>query len=285
MEPLHLPNLEQKTLAIFDSLASQEKIFYEEAPSELITINGFDFQFIIAGILNKKPILPANAPSRKKAGGPFINPNPEEIITELGATHRLLVNKWGIFRPMTVIPTTHYALQTDDLDMSDVNAAWSVLKAFETPSLIIYNCGVNAGSSQGHKHTQVFPLPVHALWPSRAHSCDDVSTNIANVPFKHFSIRLPSHADTKTAYEAYIRLLELSRETLARLGEGSRDYNVAMTADWITVIPRRSSEGPYGANAAGMLGIVYLPDQQERDRWAQVGYTKQLEAFGIPVHA
>lgn len=42
MEPLHLPNLEQKTLAIFDSLASQEKIFYEKAPSELITINGFD---------------------------------------------------------------------------------------------------------------------------------------------------------------------------------------------------------------------------------------------------
>ena len=113
----------------------------------------------------------------------------------------------------------------------------------------------------------------------------DVSTNILNVPFKHFSIRLPNHADTKTAYEAYLRLLELSRETLARLGEGSRDYNVAMTADWITVIPRRSSEGPYGANAAGMLGIVYLPDQQERDRWAQVGYTKQLEAFGIPVDA
>ncbi|THV97154.1 hypothetical protein D6D26_06818, partial [Aureobasidium pullulans] len=154
-----------------------------------------------------KPILPANAPSRKKAGGPFIDPNPEEIITELGATHRLLVNKW------------------------------------------------------------------------------DVSTNIENVPFKHFSIRLPNHADTKTAYEAYLRLLELSRETLARLGEGSRDYNVAMTADWITVIPRRSSEGPYGANAAGMLGIVYLPDQQEQDRWAQVGYTKQLEAFGIPVDA
>ena len=203
---------------------------------------------------------------------------------------------------MTVIPTTHYALQTDDLDVSDINAAWSVLKAFETPSLIIYNCGVNAGSSQGHKHTQVFPLPGHALWPSRAHSYDglslipnhishglltllDVSTNIANVSFKHFAIRLPSHADTKTAYEAYLRLLEMSRETLARLGEGSRDYNVAMTADWITVIPRRSSEGPYGANAAGMLGIVYLPDQQERDRWAQVGYTKQLEAFGIPVHA
>jgi len=134
------------------------------------------FQFIIAGILNKKPILAANAASRSKAGGPFVNPNPEEIVTDLGSNHRLLVNKYGIFRPMTVIPTKHYALQTDDLDLPDVNAAWSVLKAFQTPSLIIYNCGINAGSSQGHKHTQVFPLPAHQLWPSKANSHDGLAS-------------------------------------------------------------------------------------------------------------
>lgn len=135
------------------------------------------FQFIVAGILKRKPILPANAPSRSKAGGPFVNPDPEEVVTDLGSTHRLLVNKYGIFRPMTVIPTRHYALQTDDLDLSDINAAWSVLKAFQTPSLIIYNCGINAGSSQGHKHTQVFPLPGHQLWPSKTTSCDGTQSS------------------------------------------------------------------------------------------------------------
>ncbi|KAI4715315.1 hypothetical protein E4T48_08500 [Aureobasidium sp. EXF-10727] len=285
MEPLNLPDLEERTLARFDELARKEKIFYEEAAFELVTVNGFDFQFIVAGILKKKPILPANAPSRSKAGGPFINPDPEEVVTELGSTHRLLVNKYGILRPMTVIPTTRYALQTDDLDILDVNAAWSVLKAFRTPSLIIYNCGINAGSSQGHKHTQVFPLPGHALWPSKAISCDSISRDIEHVPFKHYVLRLPSHADANVAYQAYIRLLEASREVLAKSGEGSRDYNVAMTADWIAVIPRRTSNGPYGANAAGMLGIIYVPDQEERDKWSQLGYTKQLVAFGIPVEA
>jgi ATP adenylyltransferase len=113
----------------------------------------------------------------------------------------------------------------------------------------------------------------------------DISTSIEHVPFKHHVLRLPSHADTDTVYKAYIRLLDASREVLAKLGEGSRDYNVAMTAEWIAVIPRRTSEGPYGANAAGMLGIVYLPDQQERDKWSQLGYTRQLMAFGIPVDA
>jgi ATP adenylyltransferase len=105
------------------------------------------------------------------------------------------------------------------------------------------------------------------------------------VPFKHHVLRLPSHADANTVYKTYLRLLDASREVLAESGEGSRDYNVAMTSDWIAVIPRRTSEGPYGANAAGMLGIVYLPDQEERDKWSQLGYTKQLVAFGIPVDA
>lgn len=42
MEPLHLPHLEERTLARFDELAKKEKIFYEEAVSELITVNGFN---------------------------------------------------------------------------------------------------------------------------------------------------------------------------------------------------------------------------------------------------
>lgn len=97
--------------------------------------------------------------------------------------------------------------------------------------------------------------------------------------------RLPGHADANAVYKAYLRLLEPSREVLAKSGKGSRDYNVAMTADWIAVIPRRTSNGPYGANAAGMLGIVYLPDQEERDKWSQLGYAEQLVAFGIPIDA
>ena len=42
MEPLHLPDLEERTLARFDDLARKEKIFYEKAVSELITVDGFD---------------------------------------------------------------------------------------------------------------------------------------------------------------------------------------------------------------------------------------------------
>jgi hypothetical protein len=67
METLYLPNLEQRTLARFDELAREEKIFYEEAVSELITVDGFEvsrlFNFLISitlmRILIKKQLLHA----------------------------------------------------------------------------------------------------------------------------------------------------------------------------------------------------------------------------------
>jgi len=52
MEPLHLPNLEERTLARFDELAKQEKIFYEEAVSELITVDGFDVSQLFRSLIN-----------------------------------------------------------------------------------------------------------------------------------------------------------------------------------------------------------------------------------------
>lgn len=46
-----------------------------------------------------------------------------------------------------------------DLDASDISAAWTTLKALKDPQVVLYNCGVEAGSSQGHKHLQLFPRP------------------------------------------------------------------------------------------------------------------------------
>lgn len=58
---------------------------------------------------------------------------------------------------MLILHTTEFEPQINDLNESDLAAAWAVLYALETPSMIIYNCGVEAGSSQGHKHLQIFP--------------------------------------------------------------------------------------------------------------------------------
>lgn len=74
---------------------------------------------------------------------------------------------------MLVIPTQEFRKQTEDLDLDDLGVALALLKAFKTPSVVIYNCGVESGSSQGHKHLQLFPTDVKQLWPSQAMAHDD----------------------------------------------------------------------------------------------------------------
>lgn len=59
--------------------------------------------------------------------------------------------------------------------MSDLTAVYAVLRRFETHQMAIFNCGVNAGSSQGHKHMQIFARPSPksmVLWPSQATPCE-----------------------------------------------------------------------------------------------------------------
>lgn len=244
------------------------------------------FEFRVVSHLDSKPISAPDSPSRKKAGGPFIDPREEEVVTDVGPSHRLLLNKFCVYRPMLVLPTTVYAPQSDDLNVEDMKAAWSVLQAFHTAQMVIYNCGSDAGSSVGHKHLQVFPLPDTKsirLFPEHAESTEVISKAIIHVPFKHFALKLAPNATAADVYKSYQILLAEARHALNQVD--ATDYNVVFTAKWITVIPRRTAVwgGPQGANAAGMVGMVTVPTGEQRRRWAELGYTDYLVRFGIPL--
>lgn len=76
---------------------------------------------------------------------------------------------------MLILHTTLFAPQTEDLDVDDLTAAWAILRHMQTPQMIIYNCGVEAGSSQGHKHIQIFPRQdseKFQMFPSKATSTE-----------------------------------------------------------------------------------------------------------------
>ena len=65
-------------------------------------------------------------------------------------------------RPTLLLHTNEFEKQSDDLTREDWEATWSVVEAMErgienrdAEMMILYNCGVDAGSSQGHKHLQI----------------------------------------------------------------------------------------------------------------------------------
>ena len=76
---------------------------------------------------------------------------------------------------MLILHTTLFAPQTDDLDSTDLATAWAISRQMKTPQMIIYNCGVESGSSQGHKHIQIFPRQdseQFRMFPSKATSTE-----------------------------------------------------------------------------------------------------------------
>ena len=234
----------------------------------------------ILPFLSKKPLLSVSAPERTRAaGGPFQNPRPREVIATYNSSHWLLVNLYCVYRPMLVLPTIKYPSQTDDLDISDITVTWRVLKAFQTtPQMAIYNCGANARSSQGHKHLQIFPissLMSQTLFPTRATSFENIESNISNVTFEHYVLRIRASDTAKDVFNKYQLLLRESK-TVFMQARTENDYNITFTTEWITLIPRRIAilGDAHGANAAGMLGIVAVSSKNERDQWAGLGYTK-----------
>lgn len=73
-------------------------------------------------------------------------------------------------RPQYVLHTNVFVSQDDWLTEGDLTAAWEVLWGLESKHVIIYNCGVEGGSSVGHKHMQLLPLcedDGFRLWPDK----------------------------------------------------------------------------------------------------------------------
>ncbi|EED19642.1 5',5'''-P-1,P-4-tetraphosphate phosphorylase, putative [Talaromyces stipitatus ATCC 10500] len=331
IEDTKLPSdLEERTNIQFDEMVRKGRIFYDHQtePGEVCVDDGFVIEYRIVPILKGKPILapddpgrsntptpestrastpvvasassistPALSPSPKPAvKGPFVNPKPDEVVYEnVGSKHRLMLNKFCLYRPMLVLPTKEFALQSDDLDASDVTAAWAILHSYHTfEPLVIYNRGVNGGSSQGHKHLQLFPVPPLApfhgkaenLWPAKATSSAEVSDRIPHVPFKHYVLRIPPQTHVRTVVDMYFRLLELTRKAHVEAGHNAdSDYNVTMTRDWIALIPRTTagpSDGPFGTSTVGMLGMPAIRDERDREKWRSLGDSKFLAKLGIP---
>lgn len=278
------PDFEAMTLANFDHLVMESEILYDSSTPEYVNQNGYRFEFRLCPALVKKEILARDDPRRTTPIGPFMNVPDSFLIAYVGPglSHQLIFNKYCAIRPMMILHTSDFALQSSDLDAADLEAVFAVLTLYESRYMAIYNCGADAGSSQGHKHLQIFPRPASDLFPDRAQSSSTITSSVPNVPFKHFVLRIPGHATPGEVYKQYLLLLYRTREAHDLCKRGT-DYNAVFTREWVCLIPRQHSGiSGAGANAAGMLGLVWVKSEEERALWTSFGCTDYLAFLGIP---
>jgi len=209
------------------------------------------------------------------------------VLCAVGLSHTLELNKHCVLRPMSILHTKEYEKQKDDLEVEDVRATWAVMGQLTKEGqevMAIYNCGAEAGASQGHKHLQLFPRPgshEFELYPGRVRLEEGKATSCEGVPYKHFIMPIPSNATAEDVYAIYEQLLNRIRPILRE--HGTEDYNMIVVKEWMLVIPRRR-HGREGveANAVGMMGWLWLKGKEERDGWARFGYTEHLKWLGVP---
>ena len=182
-----------------------------------------------------------------------------------------------------MLHTTKFEKQSDPLTLPDIDALWQTMQGLGQDKYIgIFNCGAKAGSSIGHKHMQVFPRSDHTLFPdhlvsqSRADGTSTEPLRHLEVPYEHSILRIDQNGPSSAMHKSYQDLRQ-------RLGlEQDSPHNVIVTNTWIIVIPRTQAKlGCRAANAASMLGMVWVKTEDDLKAWKEYGPMEVLAEVGL----
>ncbi|KAN0106004.1 Ap4A phosphorylase II [Hyaloscypha variabilis] len=273
-------NFEERSLRQFDALVERGNLLWRTTTPQLIKAEPFNFQFRSATSLTVKPILSSTDPGRSKPTNAFSDTDPDFLLSHIGPSHTLILNKYCVVRPQFILHTNDFVPQSDHLTESDLDAAWTVLSSLtRRKHIVIYNCGFEGGSSIGHKHLQILPRPSEGdgfeFFPDLLGISLDTFT-VPKIPFQHAVKKLPSSPSSTQLITIYQSLIDQ-----ARVNEAA-GHNVLLTEGWILVIPRRKGrKGILSANAAAMAGMVWVTGEEEVRQWVEAGPMNLLCEFGV----
>ena len=74
----------------------------------------------------------------------------------------------------------------------------------------------------------------------------------------------------------------MTKKALQAAGAGT-DYNLILVSEWIALVPRRSKGwGAFVANAANMVGSLWLRSEEQRDDLLKQPLLDMLAELAIP---
>ncbi|KAG8408481.1 hypothetical protein J3458_019517 [Metarhizium acridum] len=280
---------EAEITVVFDKLVDAGVIKYDYTyTTENRKIGGLDFEFRISKVLNSKPNNPKSPPNTrngtvalKQRPGSDINTQGSEI-TRLGENHFLAFNGFACYRPHFLVLTLDgHRRQWEPLNMDDFRAVDAFLGAYGKDNLVLFNGGAEAGCSRLHKHLQAIPKQSFDGNPWRNLDC-----NSDALPFVYFEQKLKLNSSPQETLEVYKAGLAFVEHTLGcETAEQNRapPHNVVMDRERMVVIPRRAAgNGLVGANAAGMLGMIWTQSEETMQLWLDAGPPVVLEQVGFP---
>jgi ATP adenylyltransferase len=177
-----------------------------------------------------------------------------------------------------------YAPQAESLTGADFDAAMQTMDRLgKSEWVAFYNCGIESGSSQPYRHVQIIPRPnseEFLFFPDKYAQLASINKSArptADIPFFCLLVGIAGE-NADIVYSLYEEMLARSESTL---GHALVAHNAVFTTDWLCVIPRRRARiGICAANAMGMMGLIWVANQEERDVWDELGLSRRLSDFG-----
>ncbi|KXS22356.1 ATP adenylyltransferase, partial [Gonapodya prolifera JEL478] len=312
-----MTNLSSRVSAVFNKALSNGDLIFTESIVRHLEDRGMKFQIRFAPALAKKPSLNKEKAASARPFNPFLPPDPNLLIAEVGQHYNLVLNKFCLVREHVLLCTKAFVNQNILLDGSDLFTLWKCLTDLETEdtmSLAFYNAGVNSGASQPHKHCQIIPvernlsaLPIDdAIQDYLKSSHPPQSPFQLNIlPFRHGVGLLPQidtgssvdgtfanelahifHSVIESAFEPIGVTLsswdDVEREA-PTLSPSTPSFNFLMTRKWMLLVPRRSDsyEG-ISINSVGYGGMLLSKSAEEIEKVERIGPMNILKELAFP---
>ncbi|CCO36412.1 hypothetical protein BN14_10546 [Rhizoctonia solani AG-1 IB] len=179
------------------------------------------FEITTCPALQKKPTLPAPDFAKVEKPDPFAPPYvPDLFIGELkdeldGDEYVILLNKFSVIPGHFLMVTKGFQPQNSPLTPPDLTQAYLLIRASQkskSPIFAFYNCGIDSGASQAHKHIQFIS--------TKDEEADDDDEDDSRPPVEAYVQRLNIEDDTKVfslplPYAHFVQRLNLPRATVS----------------------------------------------------------------------
>ena len=246
---------------------------------------GINFVVRILANLQRKKTTTQRQQQEKR--NPFLPYEPDLLVGYFSKTHLGLLNKFNAVDHHLLIVTRQFEDQQAPLNPPDFAAAVQVLQ--EKPGLIFYNSGPIAGASQPHRHLQWIPFPLgengetFPLASLFKQALENPQTNPFKLAIAPLTADILGSDDGgKHCHQIYTQLLQ-QLDLQPEPGQNPRPYNLLMTADFLSLIPRtQESYQGIEVNALGFAGGLLVRNPDQLQTLKDLGPFNLLRQVGIP---
>lgn len=200
---------------------------------------------------------------------PFLPPEPELTVAELGAAHLVVLNKFPVIDRHLLIVTRAFEDQRAPLTQADFDALAAIVATHG--GLGFYNGGRVAGASQSHKHLQWVPDAAAALDAFLPPDLPAAPCANPALPWAHAFVRLardghaaraPGGASLAAAYGQACRMLGLPSAA-----DPMPPYNLLVSREALLLVPRtREKWADVSVNSLAYAGSLFVRDREQIDR-------------------